>query len=43
MSLKLPGFSIKVARFINDKTHKLRYVFKNKKTDDVYFVVVFNL
>lgn len=43
MSLKLPGFTVKVLPYINDKTHTLRYVFKNRKTGDVYFVVVFTL
>ena len=42
-SLKLPGFSLNVLRYIDDKTHKLRYVFKNKESGDVYFVVVFSL
>jgi len=32
-----------VLRYIDDKTHKLRYVFKNKESGDVYFVVVFSL
>lgn len=41
--LKLPGFSLSVARYINDKTHHLRYVFKNRKTGDLYFVVIFTL
>ena len=42
-ALKLPGFSIKVIKYINDKSHTLRYVFKNRKTEDVYFSVNFNL
>jgi hypothetical protein len=42
-SLKLPGFSIKVIKYINDKTHNLRYVFKNNETKEVYFVVVITL
>jgi len=42
-SLRLPGFSLNVLRYIDDKTHKLRYVFKNKESGDVYFVVVFSL
>ena len=41
--LKLPGFSLSVARYINDRTHHLRYVFKNRKTGDLYFVVTFTL
>lgn len=42
-SLKLPGFSLNVMKYIDDKTHRLRYVFKNRETGDVYFVVVFGL
>lgn len=38
-ALRLPGFSLKVMKYINDKTHVLRYVFKNRRSDDVYFVV----
>lgn len=43
MSLKLPGFNLQVAKYIGEKTHSLRYVFKNKKTNEVYFVVLFTL
>ncbi|KAF2668157.1 DUF1769-domain-containing protein [Microthyrium microscopicum] len=42
-SLKLPGFSINCIKYIGDKTHTLRYVFKNNKTNEVYFCVVFTL
>jgi len=42
-SLKLPGFSLNVMKYIDDKTHRLRYVFKNRETEEVYFVVVFSL
>lgn len=42
-ALQLPGFSIKVIKYINDRTHNLRYVFKNRKTEEVYFVVVITL
>ncbi|KAF2215458.1 hypothetical protein CERZMDRAFT_11920, partial [Cercospora zeae-maydis SCOH1-5] len=42
-ALKLPGFSLKVIRYIGDKTHCLRYVFKNRDTGDVYFNVNFTL
>ncbi|EGC42739.1 conserved hypothetical protein [Histoplasma capsulatum var. duboisii H88] len=42
-SLRLPGFSIKVAKYIDAKNHQLRYVLKNKSTGDVYFVVLFTL
>ncbi|KXL43448.1 hypothetical protein M433DRAFT_39275, partial [Acidomyces richmondensis BFW] len=42
-ALKLPGFSLKVMKYIDTKTHTLRYVFKNRKTGDMYFNVNFNL
>ncbi|KAI5357146.1 hypothetical protein Slin14017_G124670 [Septoria linicola] len=42
-ALKLPGFSLKVIKYIGDKTHCLRYVFKNRDTGDVYFNVNFTL
>lgn len=42
-SVCLPGFSVCVAKYIDDKTHKLRYVLKNKDTGDIYFAVVFTL
>ena len=42
-ALKLPGFSLTVTKYINDKSHQLRYVFKNVGTGDVYFVVVLTL
>lgn len=42
-SLRLPGFSLNVLKYIDDKTHKLRYVFKNREKGEVYFVVVFSL
>ncbi|KAK3717637.1 hypothetical protein LTR37_005704 [Vermiconidia calcicola] len=42
-SLKLPGFSIKVIKYIDDKSHTLRYVFKNGKTGEVYLCVNLNL
>jgi hypothetical protein len=38
-ALRLPGFKIRVIKYINDKTHNMRYVLKNRKTGDVYFVV----
>jgi hypothetical protein len=41
--LRLPGFSLSCLGYINDKTHHLRYVFKNRKTGDLYFVVIFTL
>ncbi|KAH7074126.1 hypothetical protein FB567DRAFT_453309 [Paraphoma chrysanthemicola] len=42
-SLRLPGFSISVAKYIDEKTHHLRYVMRNRATDEVCFVVVFRL
>ena len=42
-SLKLPGFSLNVVGYIDSKTHELRYTLKNRKTDEVYAVVVFTL
>lgn len=42
-SLKLPGLTINCIRYINDKTHKLRYVFKNSATGDLYFCVILTL
>ena len=42
-SLKLPGFSLNVVRYIDAKTHELRYVLKNKKSGEVYCVIMFTL
>ncbi|SMQ48901.1 unnamed protein product [Zymoseptoria tritici ST99CH_3D7] len=42
-SLKLPGFTLKVIKYVGDKTHCLRYVFKNRETGDMYFNVNFKL
>ncbi|KAL9062135.1 MAG: hypothetical protein Q9157_009198 [Trypethelium eluteriae] len=42
-SLKIPGISISVAKYIDEKTHSLRYVLKNRRTGDVFFVVIFKL
>ncbi|KAL5118635.1 hypothetical protein ACEQ8H_003486 [Pleosporales sp. CAS-2024a] len=42
-SLRLPGFSISVARYIDDKTHHLRYVFKDRNSGKLAFVVFFRL
>ncbi len=41
-SLKLPGFSLSVLGYLGGED-SLRYVLKNKETDEVYFVVVFTL
>jgi Protein of unknown function (DUF1769) len=42
-SLKLPGFSLNVIKYVDEKTHELRYVLKNRITDDIYAVVLFSL
>lgn len=42
-ALKLPGFSIKVIKYIDEKSHSLRYVFKNRKTGELYLCINFNL
>jgi hypothetical protein len=42
-ALRIPGFSISVVRYIDDKTHELRYVMRNRATDEVLFVVIFTL
>jgi hypothetical protein len=42
-SLKLPGLTIHCLKYINDKTHKLRYVFKNGATGEIYFCVILTL
>jgi Protein of unknown function (DUF1769) len=42
-SLKLPGFSLKVVQYLDEGHHELRYVLKNKSTDEVYAVVLFSL
>jgi len=42
-SVKLPGFSVSVLKYVDEKNHELRYVLKNRKTGDVIFVVLFTL
>lgn len=42
-ALRIPGFSISVVRYIDDKTHQLRYVLKDRSTGEVLFVVIFTL
>lgn len=42
-SLKLPGFSLNVIKYIDSKTHELRYTLKNKTSGEVYCVVLFTL
>lgn len=43
LSLKLPGFSLKAVKYIDHKSHCLRYIFKNRETGEVYLNVNFNL
>ncbi|KAL3466465.1 DUF1769-domain-containing protein [Aspergillus heterothallicus] len=42
-TLRLPGFNINALHYIDEKTHSLRYVLKNRSTGEVYFVVLFTL
>lgn len=42
-ALRIPGFSISVVKYIDDKTHQLRYVLRDRATDEVLFVVIFTL
>jgi hypothetical protein len=42
-SLKLPGFTMRVVKYVGQESHCLRYVFKNRSTGDVYFNVNFRL
>lgn len=42
-ALRIPGFSISVVKYIDDKTHQLRYVLKDRSTGEVLFVVIFTL
>lgn len=42
-SLRLPGFSISVAKYVDEKTHHLRFVLKSRESGDVLFVVFFKL
>lgn len=42
-SLKLPGFTMNIIKYIDKKSHELRYTLKNKKTDEVYACVLFTL
>ncbi|KAJ5982228.1 hypothetical protein N7451_012328 [Penicillium sp. IBT 35674x] len=41
--LKLPGIKIKVLKYVSEKAHTLRYVFKDRHKEEVYLVVVFKL
>lgn len=38
-ALKLPGFSLNVIKYVDQKSHCLRYVFKNRETGNVYLNV----
>ena len=38
-ALKLPGFSFNVIKYVDQKSHCLRYVFKNRETGNVYLNV----
>ena len=42
-SLRLPGFSINVAKYVDEKTHHLRFVLKSRGCGEVLFVVFFKL
>lgn len=42
-SLRLPGFSISVAKYVDEKTHHLRFVLKSRESGQVVFVVFFKL
>lgn len=42
-SLRLPGFSVSVAKYVDEKTHHLRFVLKNRESNEVMFVVFFKL
>lgn len=42
-SLRLPGFSVSVAKYIDEKTHHLRFVLKSRSNGEVVFVVFFKL
>ncbi|KAL1957283.1 hypothetical protein VTO42DRAFT_6189 [Malbranchea cinnamomea] len=42
-TLRLPGYRLQVAKYIDRKNHSLRYVLKNLRTGNVYFVVLFIL
>lgn len=42
-SLKLPGFSLNIIKYVDSKTHELRYTLKNKTTEEIYASVLFTL
>lgn len=41
--LKLPGIKIRVLKYVNMKTHTLRYVFKDWEKDETYLVILLKL
>lgn len=43
LSLRLPGFNLPIINYLNEENHQLRYVLKNRKSGDVYLVIVFSL
>ncbi|KAK5129567.1 hypothetical protein LTR08_003153 [Meristemomyces frigidus] len=43
LALRLPGFSLKVVKYVDRKSHCLRYVFKNRGTGELYFCVCVHL
>ena len=42
-ALKLPGFSFGVLKYINDRTHTVRFVLKSRKTGKVFVATTFRL
>lgn len=42
-SLRLPGFTLHATKYVDEKNHDLRYVLKNRHTNEVYFVILFTL
>lgn len=41
--LRLPGIQIRVLKYVNERTHTLRYVFKDQVKEEVYLIVVLKL
>lgn len=41
--MRLPGFNIPIIDHLDEENHQLRYVLKNRKTGDVYLVVLLTL
>lgn len=42
-SLRLPGFTLQAIKYIDEKSHDLRYVLKDRESGHVYLVVLFTL